>query len=248
MHAEANLGAHRHLPLDGTYNVRDLGGYRTNDGRETRWRRFFRADSLHRLTVAAQNTLLDHGLRSVIDLRRSDEVAAAPNVFTGSDRVTYHHLSLLADIRPTPGTPKPLVETYRLILDERQEQVGAALRFLATPDRVPAVIHCTAGKDRTGLIVALVLGLAGVPEGTILEDYALTAQYLRGPFLDEIRQRALSRGYSWSQYEPLVQCPPAFMHTTLHYVRKRYGGIEPYVRSIGLQADEIEALRHALVA
>lgn len=248
MHAEANPLAHRHLPLAGTYNVRDIGGYRTNDGRETRWRRFFRADSLHRLTVEAQNTLLGHGLLTVIDLRRSDELEAAPNVFAGSNRITYRHLSLLMDIRPTPGTPRPLVETYRTILDERQEQVGEVIRFLAAPDSFPAVIHCTAGKDRTGLIVALILGLAGVPEATIIEDYALTAHYLNGAFLDEIRQRALSRGYSWSQYEPLVQCPPEFMHTTLQHVSKRYGGIEPYVRSIGLQADEIEALRHAIVA
>src|SRR3954451_2943063 len=85
----------RHLDLAGTYNLRDTGGYRTLDGRTTRWHTFFRSDSLHRIPRAAQMTLLNYGVRTVIDLRRSDELHVAPNVFAGAPEVAYHQVSLL---------------------------------------------------------------------------------------------------------------------------------------------------------
>ena len=109
----------RHLQLAGTYNVRDIGGYRTRQGRTTRWRMLFRADSLHRLPPEAQIRFLDHGVRTVIDLRRTDELEVAPNVFSAATRVTYRHMSLLPDKRPAPGEPRPLVDMYRHMLDER---------------------------------------------------------------------------------------------------------------------------------
>ena len=239
----------RHLRLDGTYNVRDIGGYRTHDGRITRWQTLFRADSLHRLPPAAQTMLLDYGLRLVLDLRRSDELQAAPNVFTTSSSVQYLHLSLLTDTLPVVnGDPRPLVDTYRTILDERQAQVYQVLSTLATPGNLPAVLHCTAGKDRTGVIIALVLGLVGVPAATIVADYALTATCLGEPFMEETRQRALLRGYTWEQYKPLVGCPPEYMETTLQYLETQYGGIDAYVRRIGLSEAQFAYLRTALVA
>jgi protein-tyrosine phosphatase len=238
----------RHLPLPGTYNVRDIGGYRSRDGRTIQWRTFWRADSLHRLPPEAQVTLLGYGVRTVIDLRRSDELQAAPNVFAGSTSVTYCHLSLQVDAPLVPGTPQRLVGAYCHMLDERQEQICETLRVLAAPGGLPAVVHCTAGKDRTGLIAALVLGLAGVPEDTIVEDYALSARYLAGPYLEEARQRALRRGYTWEQYEPLVRCPPEFMHATLQYLKERYGSIEAYTRTIGLGQEQISRFQDLLLA
>ena len=238
----------RHLPLEGAYNVRDIGGYETQDGRTTRWRTLFRADSLHRLTSASQTTLLDYGLRTVLDLRRSDELAIAPNVFADSTSVTYRHLSLLTDEPPVPGTPRPLVETYRVILDERQEQVRTVPQTLAAPGGLPGLVHCSAGKDRSGVLTALALGLCGVPSATIVADYALTTTYMQGPLMEEIRQRALKRGYVWEEYKPLVQSPPAFMETTLQHIDTRYGGIDAYVRSIGVRAEEIDHLRQRLLA
>jgi len=239
----------RHLNLEGTYNLRDTGGYGTLDGRTTRWRTFFRSDSLHRLAPAAQTILLNYGVRTVIDLRRSDERQVAPNVFAGSPTVAYHQVSLLVDVPPNRGVrPRSLVDTYRIILDERQEQLRQALATLAASGGLPAVVHCTAGKDRTGLIVALVLGLAGVPATTIVEDYVLTAQYLVGTYLEEVRQRAESNGIPWEWYQHQVDCHPEFMHTTLQYLEERYGGIAAYVRAIGLSEAECTGLRQALVA
>jgi len=238
----------RHLPLPGTYNVRDIGGYRTHDSRTIQWRTLWRADSLHRLPPEAQVTLLDYGVRTVIDLRRSDELQAAPNVFAASSAVTYCHLSLQVDAPLVPGTSPLLVDTYCRMLDERQEQIRETLQVLVAPGGLPALVHCTAGKDRTGLIAALVLGLAGVPEDTIVEDYALSSRYLVGPFLEEARQRALRRGYTWEQYAPLVRCAPEFMYATLQYLKQRYGSIEAYARTIGLEQEHITRFRDLLLA
>ena len=238
----------RHLGLAGTYNLRDTGGYRTRDGRTTRWHTFFRADSLHRVTPDVQTALLNYGVRTVIDLRRSDEQQAAPNVFADSSAVAYHHVSLLPDTLPPRGVrPRPLLDIYRMILDERQEQLRYTLTTLAGSAGFPAVVHCSAGKDRTGLIVALVLGLLGVPEDSIVVDYALSAQYLVGQFLDEMRQRAEKRGIPWEWYQDQVICSPEFMQTTLQYLNERYGGIRTYVRTIGVSDAECVRLRQTLV-
>src|SRR5215475_76399 len=97
MQDSASSALPRHLGLTGTYNLRDTGGYHTLGGRTTRWRTFLRSDSLHRVPPIARTTLLNYGVRTVIDLRRYDEVQVAPNVFANSSEVVYHHVSLLAD-------------------------------------------------------------------------------------------------------------------------------------------------------
>ena len=244
----ASSGLPRYLGLAGTYNLRDTGGYRTLDGRTTRWRTFLRSDSLHRVPLMARSTLFNYGVRTIIDLRRSDELQVAPNVFANSSDVVYHHVSLLADsLLERKVAPLSLPDVYRMILEQRQEQLRQTLATLAAPGGFPAIVHCTAGKDRTGLIVALLLGLVGVPAATIVDDYALSSQYLVGTYLEEARQRAARNGIPWEWFQHQVICPPEFMQTTLQYLDERYGGIVAYVRSIGLSQEQCERLRHALV-
>jgi protein-tyrosine phosphatase len=200
------------------------------------------------LPSTAQTELFNHGVRTVIDLRRTDEVRAAPNVFATAKQVRYRHVSLLNDAPPaTDRPPQPLVTIYQRILDERQAQVREVLSTLAAPGGIPAIFHCTAGKDRTGLISALALGIAGVPSETIVADYALTATYLGESFFAETRQRVLQRGQSWEAYRPLLGSRPEYMQTTLSYIDTRYGGIEAYVRAIGLSSEEMTQLRSTLV-
>ena len=236
---------HRHLKLAGTYNFRDIGGYPARNGGTTRWRTLFRSDSPHRLSEADRASLIECGLRTAIDLRQAEELAESPNVFAGLAHVIYRHVPLLNDAPSVPEVLPNLVEIYRRILDDRSEQVGAVLAALAAPDALPAVVNCTAGKDRTGLIVALMLGLAGVPEESIVADYALSGACLAGVYLDEARQRAEAQGFS---YDLLVLCDPDFMRATLAHLQKRYGGIEAYVRATGLGTAEIDQLRRAMVA
>ena len=222
----------RHLPLDGTFNIRDLGGYVTTHGHQTRWRTLLRADSLHRLTPAAQTALIAHGVRTVIDLRWTFETLQAPNPLAASSAVRYHHLSLWGDEWPLERLPATYAELYCLLLDERQAQIGRVLATLAAPGALPALFHCAAGKDRTGVIAALALALVGVPVATIVEDYALSAHYLADAYPGQ----------------PPVECPPAAMLATLDHLERRHGGAERYLLAAGLTPGEQVALRQALTA
>ena len=236
----------RHLPFVGTYNFRDAGGYPTRRGGATRWRTLFRSDSLHRLSEADRCSLIKIGLRTAIDLRQASELTEAPNVFAAvASSVTFSHLPLLSDAPSMPEDLPALVDIYRAILDERGCQVRVVLSALAAPKALPAVVNCTAGKDRTGLIVALTLGLAGVLEETIVADYALSGPCLVGAFSDEVRRQAEEQGFS---YDLLTQCEPDFMRETLAHLRRRYGGVEAYARAIGLGEQEIYRLRQSIVA
>ena len=209
------------------------------------WRTLFRSDSLHRLAVADRGSLIEGGLRTAVDLRQASELTEAPNAFAAEAQVTYCHLPLLSNAPTMPENLPALVDIYRAILDERGCQVRAVLSALAAPMGLPAVVSCTAGKDRTGLIVALVLGLAGVPEETIVADYALSGECLAGAFSEDARRRAAEQGFS---ADLLTQCEPEIMQRTLEHLKRRYGGVESYVRATGLGAQEIDRLRQAMVA
>ena len=148
----------RRLNLEGTYNVRDIGGYATIDGRRTRWRTFLRADSLHRLAPASQTALVEYGIRTVIDLRLAEETQEAPNVFADSSDVVYLHQDAYGSepitydkvFDESEETATRRAARYTAILDQRQSEVGRTLTTLATPGTLPALVHCAGGQDRTG--------------------------------------------------------------------------------------------------
>jgi protein-tyrosine phosphatase len=242
----------RRLALAGTFNVRDLGGYTTRDGRTTRWGVIVRADSLHALTPEAQEGLLAYGVRTILDLRNAGETEKWPNPFAASDRVRYLNPTLSSNPAAPSGTPTrqtvfDLEVVYRRILDNAQTGLATVLTTLAEPGALPAMVHCMAGKDRTGLVVALLLAIAGVPDETIVEDYALTATFQTEEYRAAARRRAESNGYEWEQYQRLLGCPPEFMQRTLAYLDERHGGIDRYLRTIGLDEAHITTLRDALV-
>jgi protein-tyrosine phosphatase len=235
----------RHLSLEGSLNLRDLGGYRTEDGRQTRWKRFLRADSLHELPPASQDALIEYGVRTVIDLRFTRETRGWPNVFAESPRVAFHHQNMIGDTLPegypTEGEGPEMVKAiYRAIIDGCFAQVCQTLTTLADPEALTGLYHCASGKDRTGLISALLLGLAGVPRETIAADYALSARYLAK---DRIAAQGPDSGMvTWEDYQRQV-CPPEVMLATLQHLEERYGGIEAYVRAVGMAPEKIAALR-----
>jgi protein-tyrosine phosphatase len=245
----------RYLDIEGAHNVRDLGGYPALDGRRTRWKTFVRAGSLDRLPPPSRAALVEYGIRTVIDLRRTNEVEEAPNVFASSSQVTYHHQNMLGD-EPLAGTDDSVatgVAAERILamycpwLDLCQPQIRRTLETLAEPDARPAMYHCAAGKDRTGVISALLLGLAGVPAEVIAEDYALSARYLLERYLAQQASPELAPdNYTHEDYRRDF-CPPDAMLKVLDYVNERYGGIEAYVLATGLRPGQIESIRTALV-
>jgi protein-tyrosine phosphatase len=222
----------RHLPLDGTRNVRDVGGYPAGPGRQTRWRTLLRSDELTRLPDHAQQQLLDLGLRQVIDLRWPNELESSPNVFRRSPAVRYRSLPLLAD-DPTPHVG--LGGMYRHVFDERASQLADVVRALLDADGVPAIIGCAAGKDRTGVTVALLLDLVGVPTDQIVEDYALSAGFFASPVTRVERD-------DW-RHEPLVvDSPPELMAGALEHLDREYGGARALLRREGVSHGELDRL------
>lgn len=238
----------RHLPLAGAYNIRDIGGYPTTAGTTTRWRTFLRADSLHNLTPAGQQALVDYGVRTIIDLRFEHECSVAPNVFAAADNVRYINLSLFEGSAPNAlGRQLPDLESiYRYILDERQAAIKTILALMAD-DGFPVLIHCTAGKDRTGLITALMLGLAGVDHATIAEDYALTAHY-GAALLTQLYDQAAAAGRDMVTYARFLEAKPEAMHNTLAYLEEKYTSVPAYLAQIGLTATQIAQLQRQLLS
>lgn len=236
----------RHLPLEGAYNIRDIGGYPAAAGTTTRWRTFLRADSLHNLTPAGQQALVDYGVRTIIDLRFKHECSAAPNVFATADHVRYVNLSLFEGSSPTGmGRQLPDLESiYRYILDERQAAIKAILALIAD-NGFPVLIHCTAGKDRTGLITALMLGLAGVDHATIAEDYALTAHY-GADLLAQLHDQAAAAGRDMVTYARFLEAKPEAMRNTIAYLEENYVSVPAYLAQIGLTAMQIAQLQQQL--
>jgi len=241
----------RRLALGGTYNVRDVGGYLTRDGCITRWRTLFRGDSLHRVDALGQQELVELGVKKVIDLREPTEVEDAPNVFAESPLVSYVNVSLVDD--PTnamprqPSAPRTLAEAYRAILQTGAESIATIVSDLAEPNGLPAVIHCTAGKDRTGLLIALLLSMAGVPNATIAWDYELSAMYLVGSYFDEARQRAARAGIPWLQYRERLVCPASLMLDTLAWLGNEHGGARSYLVDAGAALGLLDALTGRLL-
>jgi len=244
----------RHLPLRGTYNIRDLGGYPTADGRQTKWSTLFRGDGLELVPPDSQAILLDYGLRTVIDLRGTHDKEELPSAFEGSDIVNYHHINLIGnelletwrdyEVELTGATGLEII--YETMLDGRQEQLQETLAALA--DGLPALVHCAVGKDRTGVVTALVLSLAGVADEIIIEDYALSAHYLHAPFVDSpIAPNDLDKdAYTWQDYQA-EYCPPEAMRGTLLHIRGKYGDIQKYMHAIGLTDEQIDTLRESIV-
>jgi len=226
----------RLLRLAGVRNLRDVGGYPAGDGSRTRWRTLYRTDAFDLLPEASQRHLLDLGLRTVIDLRWPHELDEAPNVFRASDRVRYLSIPLLED-DPTPRIG--LAGTYRHMFDERGEQLAAVVRALLESGATPAVIGCAAGKDRTGVAIALILAAVGVPTDVIVEDYALSATIYAG--------RVEVEGLDGWRAEPVVvECPPEYMAAALEHLERRHGGATDLLFRHGVTPIELDALRERL--
>ena len=148
----------RGISLKGAYNVRDLGGYDTADGRQTRWRTLFRAADIHALSSSDQSTLIDAGVKTVIDLRGSRELIEAPSVFKDRSGVQYRPHNMTGDTLinrwgtiPVPADSSIRLSTmYSTVIDERGDMVKAILETVSQPGTLPAVFHCTAGEGPDG--------------------------------------------------------------------------------------------------
>jgi protein-tyrosine phosphatase len=231
----------RLIALEAAHNFRDVGGYRTYDGRQkTKWGQLFRADGLGNLTRADQEVLRPLGLRTVIDLRSGSELADRGRFQYDTFDIDFQHVPILEQLWPEEtlthfdSDREFLLWAYRDMLDVGAHRFAAAIEALARPHALPAVFHCTAGKDRTGLLAALLLSALGVRRDEVLADYALTAA-------------GIARMKAWAEREsPLVAerlaATPAWFFAALPEALDEiledlcwaHGTIRDYVRSIGV--------------
>ena len=218
-----------HLPLVGVRNARDVGGMRTASGRELRPLRLLRTARLNALTEEDRRWLASIGLRTVIDLRQHFEIAAWPDALGTLDVARVHTPpSLEAESDPA----MTLFGLYLSWVDGSGAAFAEAVRALARPGGMPALVHCTAGKDRTGVLVALVLDVLGVEEKVIVADYMETDAMLAADPGDIIYQYKITADV---------------IIGTLAHVRARYGSSEEYLLAQGVTAPEIAALREGLL-
>jgi protein-tyrosine phosphatase len=237
----------RHLPLRGTYNVRDLGGYVAAGDRVTRWRTLLRSDALHRLDAEAHAVLDAIGVRTVVDLRSDEEVQRAPDQLSGLSLRVLHR-PLYAPRTPMATVPRrTLAETYVSLIDERPQALVGAVRELAAPDALPAIVHCTAGKDRTGMVVALVLSAIGVEHDVIVEDFEVTRKYLDGAFREELALASAERGISADRIADMLSMDPVLIVEFLRRVYESFGDAATFLTHYGMTEVELERLRAGLL-
>ncbi|WOH63219.1 tyrosine-protein phosphatase [Bradyrhizobium sp. BWA-3-5] len=222
----------RHLHLSGASNFRDLGGYATGDGRTVRWRQIFRSNHLGHLTDDDVVILRDLGVRSAFDFRGSEERAAA---LCAMPEIAVHSLpvepTVVAALRAIAagGTPLSTDHAVEVMCDSYRSYVQNNTRHFRSlfahllEDHAPLVIHCTAGKDRTGFACALILHTLGVPEDVIAEDYLLTNRfYRRDP------NHSIDLPDEVSQVLGSVQA--AFLAAAFQAIDADYGDLESYIR------------------
>ena len=238
----------RLVALQGAVNFRDLGGYVAGGGLRTRWRTLFRADGLGELTEADLSVLRALGIRTVIDLRSGQELERG-RFDVDAHPVAFHHFPFiheLPDAEAFERRPGLLGAQYQEMLSDAGGQILAALQVLAAPDALPAVFHCTAGKDRTGLLSAIVLSLLGVDERTVVADYALS-----GEAMERLRAKLILKypdgRDAIENLDEVFSADPAQMELLLDHLRERYGSVDEYVAGIGAGPGLVEGLRAGLL-
>jgi protein-tyrosine phosphatase len=253
----------RVVPLEGGRNFRDLGGYVTVDGRHVRWRRLFRSGTLAQLTPADHAVLSSLGVRAVCDLRTTSERQGEPSSWAPADgRVLSWDYEL--DDGAVMGAfrvGKPTAERVRAAIaqfyltapEDFADRLRELFKALAARE-TPLIMHCTAGKDRTGMATAIVLRALGVPAHEVVEDYAMSSKVV--DYEEITRSGQLQQGGTWaflSQLSPDIRAPliasePAYIQAMLDRIDAGYGSVDGYLaRRVGVEPAAVAQIRDLLL-
>jgi protein tyrosine/serine phosphatase len=250
------LSPSRDLTWDGCLNVRELGGLPTADGGETRTGSIVRADSVQQLSKEGWQALVDHGVRTVIDLRGDHEREDDPPAelpfevlhvpFMEASEAEWEEIAeeIEAAAAAAPDVATSTRDVYLIFLKHFRDNVAAAIRAVAGAPQGGIVIHCVGGKDRTGLLAAFLLHLAGVPGDEIAADYALSEERLLPRH--EACFAAAEDDAELERLKRIAQTPAASMTGVFEELERRHGGIEGYLRHTGVSDEELEQARARL--
>jgi rhodanese-related sulfurtransferase len=241
----------RLVPLEGAFNFRDLGGYRGTGGALTRWGMLFRSDTLHELTSSDVDTLRSMGLATVVDLRTPRELERTGRGPLGPEPLGYRHLSVIGDgdaegEAVAGPSADDLSARYLWYLEVGAAALSEALTVLGEPANYPLVFHCAAGKDRTGVLAALVLDLLGVAPEAIVDDYVITAdrmELILGRYRSDPAFAARMATVPASRFS----VEAATMERFLDVLHRRFGGAEGWATASGVPPASVARIRALLL-
>lgn len=231
------LNKKRQIVLEGAHNVRDIGGYKAENGKITKWKKFIRADGLESLSRSDIDKLLDYGLSIDIDLRSDMEYESWIDVLQDCSEVDYYQVQLLKDLKITFGS---LGGIYVNTADSCKKRFYEVFKIMADNPEKTILFHCAAGKDRTGMTAALLLMLAGVSKEDIITDYTVTTENLYS---------VLER-FSYENEESLkdyLGSEGKYIEKFINHIEKKYHGAEAYMKKIGLKENEVKTLKESFL-
>ena len=248
------LTAERRVLLEGTVNFRDIGGYRTGDGREVKWGKVFRSDGLARLTGKDHQVLTQMGIERVFDFRSPAEVSESPDKLPENGSMSHVNLPVAygsfdfvdAMVRLKKGdvswlTPDFMVNGYIRNIEEFASVWGEVINFIADSKGTALLFHCTGGKDRAGTCAALILLMLGVDEKTVIEDHQLSNIYI-AELLPTIFELIASYGVDPDKLVPYFTAPLECIHALLDHLRNNYGSASEYLAKKAGVKKETQAL------
>lgn len=249
--------AERRLPLASSVNFRDVGGYRTADGRSVRWGKIYRSGSLAELSDEDVAYLTRLDLRLSYDLRSAEEALLRPDRLP--ERTAAHHRAIANEnsrlhwmvtlFRLRHRMQEFLLDVYKGMIDRNGAIFAEVARLAAEAEDLPLVIHCTAGKDRTGLAIALLLLALGVPEETVVADYTLS-NYAFDELAEAMKPEILplqAFGFEEEQLRPFLLAEARTMTAALDYLRRRHGSVESYLSRAGAGETTLRKLGDTLL-
>ena len=240
-HGSKIIISERRVPLEGSVNFRDLGGYETSDGRQVKWGQVFRSDNLGRLTDRDVSFMQRMGIRMVCDYRTPAEVKKLPDRFPQTGRGRYLHLPIQhGEFDPASTferiqsgdiewmTEAFMIQGYIKNIDDFAPVWSTVFKTLADGSNRPLVFHCTGGKDRAGACAALILLSLGVPEETVIYDHGLSNLYIAA-VLDRIYDQIRSYGVDPDQIVPYFTAPKNAIVAFVRHIRQTYGSAANYL-------------------
>lgn len=250
----------RPYAVEGTYNFRSTAGYAAAQAdaavagapaaRTIRERKLYRSDALHGLTDAGRRQFSELGIRLVIDLRDRTELEKAPSKLDGLAVDTRHNPIFEEGNVPGPAEITTLLEIYRLMIRSHAQRLADAVRLIAASGAEPVLVHCTAGKDRTGVVIALALLAAGVDREQVILDYVASEENLRGEWSEAMMAAASSHpglaGIGEELREIISASPATVLETTLDLVDEMYGGATGLLQAHDFSDADLERLRDVL--
>jgi len=252
----------RAIPLEGAMNFRDFGGYATAEGRRVKTHRLFRSGGLAGLTDADHAVLGAFDIKLICDLRRGSEKSHMPTRWCTEPAAELWHLPLFPDgststlagwskIKTTEGVRDKMIDIYRALVTKPDifEKYRILFERLAQADNYPVLVHCSAGKDRTGVVCALILSMLGVDRDTIMEDYLLTRHHYDSDHAWErlstqVLDFSTENGWTKELLAPVFGVEEAYLNTSFGVIDKEYGTVDAFLAdAVGLKPETIDALK-----